>query len=202
MQTVTEIINRGLVEQRKTKPSSMNSSAERGELLRGLMNTLASWNLIPTLTQELLSSWLGAVSDIPDENLKMGAKKARDIGATYFTLPVFIELCKISAEDMGLPSPEIAYHEACTARDIRTHKWSSPAAYHAGADTGWFDLRNNIADNKKRFFQNYEKRMQQVLSGKMAEVPRHELLPETINRKLSKEESRERLAKMKKELGI
>src|SRR3990167_838434 len=179
------------------QPLMQSLDQNRLNLLRDSLKKLAHWKLIGTPTPELYESWLSALTDIPNENIRIGVEKAKNIGSDYFTLPVFIELCKISAEDIGLPSFEIAYHEACTANSVRSFPWSHPAVYHSAMDTGIFDLRNNVDGNKRRFKDHYEKRCQQVLSGEVLKIPNQELLPEKVDRKLSKAENLARLAKLR-----
>lgn len=82
-------------------------------------------------------------------------------------------MCRVPPEDLGLPSPEQAYREAATAPyPVTQHKWSHPAVYHAGADTGWFDLRSQPESvMKKKYFQHYSARVKQVMSGDDLQTP-------------------------------
>lgn len=55
----------------------------------------------------------------------------------------FIEWCKLTPEDAGLPTPQAAYAEACkNANPAQTEKhWSHPAVRYAAQKTGSFFLR-------------------------------------------------------------
>ena len=120
----------------------------------------------------------------------------------FFTVPAFRELCRPDPEALGLPSAEMAYIEACAATTpVREFKWSHPAVYHAGADTGWFDLRNGFA-NRRIFLGHYETRVRQVMAGEILEVPAVELIEEKPAPALSAKETHSRIKEMKARLGL
>ena len=57
-------------------------------------------------------------------------------------------------------------------------------------------------DVKRRFKENYERRVQQVLDGEYLELPQHELLPASIRKVLSPEERKSRMQQLRKEVGV
>ena len=203
METVTQVMSAIRPQQSGQKQPSMRSSdQDRQTLLKESLSQLTSWRLIPTPTPDMLRDWLLALQDIPDDAIRLGTDKARHIGTNYFTLPVFIELCKVQPEDLGLPITEAAYHEACCAQEVRRHKWSHPAVFHAGADVGWFDLRNGVADSKRRFSDAYARRVAQVMAGELLAVPGCELLPERVRVRLTPEQRKAKLQQLRAETGL
>ena len=150
---------------------------------------------------EAFMTFARSLADKSEAQIRHAILRCRDFTG-FFTVPAFRELCVPDMKTLGLPTVEIAYYEACNASDVRRHRWSHAAVYHAGADTGWFDLRNCVNDVKRRFKENYERRVQQVLDGEYLELPQHELLPASIRKVLSPEERKSRMQKLREELGV
>lgn len=175
MKTVNELIPGSLagIEQRKHSTRPLDEG--RIKLLRESLEKLSNWKLLNTVTAQTLKDWADSLSELSNMEIQVGMKKAEN-HTGYFSLPVFKDLCKLKPQDYGLPDVEQAYHEACCAQNVLTFRWSHPAVYHAGADTGWFDLRNGVGDAKNRFQQNYWKRFQQVQGNVLPPIPKHELL--------------------------
>ena len=150
---------------------------------------------------EEFKTWAGACNDLSDAEVSHGVLRCRDFTG-FFTVPAFRELCRPDPEALGLPSAEMAYIEACAATTpVREFKWSHPAVYHAGADTGWFDLRNGFA-NRRIFLGHYETRVRQVMAGEILEVPAVELIEEKPAPALSAEETHSRIKALKESLGL
>lgn len=102
----------------------------------------------------------------------------------------------------GLPSSDEAYLEAARARyPVTANHWSHPAVYHAGADTGWFELRSlPAAKIKAAFVKNYERRVGQVINGEILPTPRQEALERMAPPPVPREEARARCAQIKEYL--
>lgn len=157
--------------------------------------------MIQAPTPEVLQDWLSGLHDVSNEHLMIGLRKAENFQG-YFSLPAFRELCRITPEDIGLPSVESAYVEACNARTPkRLHKWSHPAVYHAGADTGWFDLGSGLHGVRDRFAEHYAKRCRQVIQGERLTIPKHEALPEKVSVNMTHEQIRAGIAKLRESLA-
>lgn len=142
--------------------------------------------------------WMREFAKLTDDELRTGLRRITSFDG-FLNQGAFIKLCKkTDFADFGMPTTEQAYQEACCAQNVLTFNWSHPAVYHAGADTGWFDLRNGVGDAKNRFQQNYWKRFQQVQGNVLPPIPKHELLE---NRKgKASPETREKYLKQLKEL--
>lgn len=142
------------------------------------------------------------LSDKSDAEIRHALDRCKDFTG-FFTTPAFRELCSPDPQTLGLPDTDSAYVQACQAYyPVQSRSFSHPAVYHAGADTGWFDLRNNTSDSKKRFRAAYEKRVKQVMDGDQLEYPRHEALPSKVDKKIEGSELKSRLAKMRADLSI
>ena len=112
------------------------------------------------------------------EQLQMGMKKVRADPKEFLPSPgQFIEWCNPSPEDLGLPSAEQAYKEACNhSHHIYKHKWSHPIVYQCGAEVSWFSIRTcsskvEMAANKKLFIQAYQELCKRVMAGEVFDVP-------------------------------
>ena len=88
-----------------------------------------------------------------------------------------IEKCQIS---FGLPAAEQAYEEACRYADqALEHDWSHAVVYHAGKQTGWFELRSLSTEQIwPRFQQQYKILCDKVLAGQVLTMPGQLCLPE------------------------
>jgi hypothetical protein len=127
-------------------------------------------------------------------HLQIGLKKARSHPKSWVpTVGEFIEWCKPTMQDYGLPEPQMAFREACkNGYDLKYNAdvtWSHPAVYHAGCETGWFEIEKL----EKLFLANYEMACRIVFEGgalrdlpKLIPIqPKERSSPETAKRCLS-----------------
>ena len=150
---------------------------------------------------EEFKTWAGACNDLSDAEVSHGVLRCLDFTG-FFTVPAFRELCKPDPVALGLLTAESAFIEVCNATSpVQRFKWSHPAVYHAGADTGWFNLRNGFA-NLRSFSGHYDARVKQVLAGEILEIPTLTLIEEKPAQALGAEEIHSRIAEMKKKLGL
>ena len=89
----------------------------------------------------------------------------------------FIQLCKPTMEDYGLPRPFEAFRECCfNASNIRYNvpvTWSHQAVYHAGSQTGLLEIEKL----QELFLANYEMACRIVFEGGiLKDLPK--LIPE------------------------
>ena len=112
------------------------------------------------------------------EQLQMGMKKVRSDPNEFLPSPgQFVLWCKPQPEDLGLPSAEQAYKEACDhSHHVYRHKWTHPIVYQCGAEASWYSIRTcsskaEIAANKKLFLQAYESLCKRVMAGEVFDVP-------------------------------
>jgi hypothetical protein len=106
------------------------------------------------------------------ERVQKGIKALRKERRIYnsITPSEFLELCEIKAEDIGAPSTEKAYIEACrNAHPCETNKkWSHEAVRLAAHETGSFSLRTESKTKTFPIFEkNYLKATQDFIDGKI-----------------------------------
>jgi hypothetical protein len=100
------------------------------------------------------------------KHLQIGLKKARHHPKSWIpSVGEFISWCKPTLKDFGLPEPHMAFKECCTnAHGLKygeNIKWSHQAVYHAGSQTGWFDIEKQ----EKLFMINYDIACKIVFDG-------------------------------------
>lgn len=142
------------------------------------------------------------LSDMPHHALRSGLTKAKDC-TEYLTLPRFRELCRTSAQELGLPDAHAAYIEAAMSDGQRDRiKWSHPAVYHAGMQTGWFELRRSTEKEIYPLFKrNYEEICRRVLAGEDLSLPVQKVLPDSVFVPADEEHAKSKLKAMKDLLG-
>lgn len=142
------------------------------------------------LLNEAKKNWLLAFVEAnvnSMRHLQIGLKKARHHPKKWVpTVGEFIEWCKPTLKDFGLPEPFIAYREACkNGYDIKYGTdvvWSHPAVYHAGNETGWFEIEKL----QELFLTNYEIACRIVFEGgRLKDIPK--LIPKHTPEKSSPE---------------
>lgn len=148
--------------------------------------------------------WLHSLADLTPARILAGGRRA--IRSTEF-LPNLSSLrryCNPQPADLGLPDAHAAYIEACRAPSPKAEQhWSHPAVYHAGRASDWFFLASSPESSAFPVFKrNYELLVQRVLEGEDLDVPIPKALPDEITTPLSAEQRRERLARLREELGI
>lgn len=91
-------------------------------------------------------------------------------------LPDFIALCRPTPEDMGLPTLEAAYIEACYNANpgLLDRKWSHPAVFHAYQQVGPYELRTlPKKQSLPQFEVAYQRTVSAVLNGEeLPEIPK------------------------------
>lgn len=141
--------------------------------------------------------------DMDASMLKTGLRKAADFTG-FFNLPAFRELCRLKPEDIGLPECKAAYMEACRAPGPKAkQKWSHPAVYHAGKNTGWFELSSFPEDQiYPRFKTFYQQLVDRVMNGEALDAPMMEALPEKVTVILTPEQNEDRMASLRASLNV
>jgi len=83
----------------------------------------------------------------------------------------FIEMCKITPEEMGIPSLEEAYREAATQG---RSTWSHPIVYYAWYNSGPFEMKTlPRSQNFPIFERNYQILLRKMLNGEeLPEIPK------------------------------
>lgn len=120
------------------------------------------------------------------------------------TVSRVIRLCIDISSEHTLPNAHNAYIEACNAPSPkRNATWTHPAVYYAGKQTDWFFLANNTEKTAFPIFKShYERLCQRIINGETLPQLATLALPEETNTPLSKEENKERMEKLRQEMGI
>lgn len=134
------------------------------------------------------------MSDLTVQQLDMGLKKSRDIGAFrngWFSTPAFRELCQVTAKDLGLPDSKLAMNEFCAAGYPKADQvYSHEAVYLAGMAVG---LRNMEHMTEAELFplydQAYDVLVKRVMAGEDLKRPVPKALPEHVLVPCTKEQA-------------
>lgn len=120
------------------------------------------------------------------------------------TISRIARLCDELQTGHSLPDARIAYIDACKAESPkRNAQWKHPAIYYAGRMTGWRYLAQTDETLAfPTFKEHYDALCQRVRNGETLPTIAQEALPEKIENTLSKDENSERMANLRKELGI
>lgn len=148
--------------------------------------------------------WERGLSDLTHAELKNGLLNARDF-KEFFNLPAFRDLCrKVDSVKYGLPPVHQAYQEACIRPSPKDRqRWSHPAVYHAGKNTGWHELACTPTDQIfPRFEYHYAELCRRVMAGESLEIPMPQAIANRIPRVLTPAENISRMANLRAELGL
>ena len=148
--------------------------------------------------------WFGYLMEYSPERIIHAARTAIKNSEFLPTVKTLISYCHPQPEELGLPDPLTAYHEACQAPSPRSeYQWSHPAVYYAGRESDWFFLSSNPESKAFPVFKrHYEQLCERVLQGEKLELPTTQALPEEINHPLSNAERKERLQVLRDKLDI
>ncbi|MFT4519903.1 MAG: hypothetical protein ACI9JM_002302 [Halioglobus sp.] len=148
--------------------------------------------------------WLESLTDYPVEQILKGAKHAIENSEYLPTLNRMLECCQEGLADFGLPHAHDAYLEACRAPSPRSaQRWSHPAVYLAGSDSGWFFLSNNTERASwPRFKDHYQQYCTRVLRGETLEVPAPEAIEKQSSEPLTSDDQLAELQKLKDQTGF
>lgn len=104
--------------------------------------------------------WARAMKAIPLNRLQIALARCghRD-DAWPPSLPEFIELTKVRADEVGASDPEAAYSEACRGAYPYNawHRWSNKCVYWAAVWTGMSDINERPKASRKEFMAQYQK---------------------------------------------
>jgi hypothetical protein len=155
----------------------------------------------PETLGKIYQTWAAGLDDLPDQAIRMGMIRAKDF-TDFFSLPAFRELCRVTAEDLGLLGPKQAYIEACNKPlPWERQTWSSPAVYRAAVETGRFQLHTMTERECYPLFKaNYETMCDRVMNGETLDVPVRKMLPESVPNPTPHEVAKAHLSKFKEGL--
>lgn len=155
---------------RPTKPTAANSQESQLAILDALraLKAMGLISFLPDSTDAKV--WAAGLVDLKPSEIRMGVSKAKDF-REFCTLPAFRELCHVKPEDFGMPDAYAAYVEACNKQGPHAN-WTHPAVYWAGAETGWFELRNRTEKEIFPLFRrNYEVICNRAIAGEPLDLP-------------------------------
>jgi hypothetical protein len=200
MDNVTSILDSPLLTKLRQQPMQPSERTPmRTRFLKETLLELTRMNLLTNSNPEALSkiyqTWAAGLDDLPDAAIRFGLSRAKDC-TDFFSLPVFRELCRVTAEDLGLLGPKQAYIEACNKPlPWERQKWSHAAVFHAARETGRFELHSFTESQCFPLFRaNYEAMCKRAMEGESLDMPVARMLPERVPQPVSKEEAKRRCA--------
>lgn len=148
--------------------------------------------------------WLESLRHYPAPCLLKAARQIIEESEYLPTLHKMLEACNQQDVETGLPNARNAYLEACLAAHPKAqHQWSHPAVYHAGAQTGWYDLEHQPEYvSWPNFKRNYDDFRRKALQGESLEITPIAQLEAPDVSSLSKAERREQLKTLRETLDI
>ncbi len=113
-------------------------------------------------------------------------------------------LASCDGQGAALPSARDAYREACNAPSPKaSHAWSHPAVYHAGRQTGWYELAHQAqALTWPPFKTYYEKLRRQAMAGVPLALDPAPVAASDDGQPLPREEQRTRLQALREQLDL
>ncbi|MFT6296398.1 MAG: hypothetical protein ACJATW_002693 [Glaciecola sp.] len=148
--------------------------------------------------------WLSSLEDYSPQQIVHAAKRVISTQEFLPSIAAFIRACEEGLDLFGLPSTHQAYLEACRAPSPKVDfLWSHEAVYLAGKSSGWFVLANQSeATALPLFTYHYELLCKRVLHGEELTIKHPTPIPKKVSRQLSAAEKKEKIAKLKEELGL
>ena len=148
--------------------------------------------------------WLNTLENYSPGHIVQAAKRVVKTQEYLPSIAAMLKACEQGFDLYGLPSPRQAYEEACRATTPKqAYKWSHEAVYFAGKAAGWYLLANEPESTAFPVFEyHYRQLSQQVVEGRDLVIDAPPALSEKVERKLSAEEKRERIARLKKDLNL
>lgn len=148
--------------------------------------------------------WLGSLEQYAPLQIVQAAKQVIRTQDYLPSVAALVKACEQGIDLFGLPSSHQAYLEACAAPSPkREQQWSHEAVYLAGKAAGWFLLANEPEQTAFPLFEyHYDLLCRQVVSGETLIMDVPTPLTEKIERPLSRDEAKARLAKLRDELDL
>lgn len=154
--------------------------------------------------KQIKKLWLDSLRDYPVEQILRGARHAIENSEYLPTLHRMHKCCQEGLAELGLPSTNAAYLEACQAPSPKSaQRWSHPAVYWAGRDSGWYFLSNHPERQTRPVFeQHYQSYCERVMRGETLSIPKDRSLEQHQAEPLPREEQLKRLKKLREETGL
>ena len=149
--------------------------------------------------------WLDSLAQFDPETILLGARRCIETSEYLPMLARMLECCNDARmRAQGLPDARTAYREACLAPEPRhAQRWSHPAVYHAGRETGWFLLASTPETKAFPLFErNYRAVCERLAGGEVLELPAPPADAARAPAPLSPEEQRRQLEELRRQTGI
>ena len=148
--------------------------------------------------------WLSNLEQYSPSHIVAAGKKIIKSQEYLPSIAAFISACEEGYELFGLPPVRAAYTEACGAPSPKSaYNWSHEGVYFAGHATGWFLLANEPENITFPVFEyNYTQIVKRVMTGEDLQLKTPPALKEKVGIPTSKQETKDRLAKLKGDLGL
>lgn len=148
--------------------------------------------------------WLGVLAEYAPDVILRGVRQVVRNSEYLPTLAAIVQACENAHDLFGLPTAQAAYIEACCAAEPKAQqRWSHPAVYLAGVQTGWHALASETQAQIFPLYEyNYRQLCHRVMTGEQLELPVQRVLPQTIATPLSPEENLARLAELRRRFGL
>lgn len=148
--------------------------------------------------------WLTCLQPYSPLQITRAARQAVKTQEYLPSVAAVVKLCESGLELFDLPAPRAAYVEACRATTPKSAwPWSHEAVYQAGKASDWYLLATEPeAVAFPVFDYHYHLLCQRVMRGEQLGVDAPPPLPQRVAKKLSAEENRQRLRKLREETGI
>lgn len=138
------------------------------------------------------------------EQIRYGIERCRANGSPFMpSVGEFLNWCRPTPENMGLPSVERAYLQACAASHPAAYSGSlHPAVWHAACETGFYLLaRQPESKSRPAFERAYALTIEMIIRGEpLREIPK--ALPSAPTLPRNREVGNAALAKLKKLVGV
>lgn len=164
----------------------------------------AAWSDAQQLGQ-VKRLWSEALGQFSSDLILMGARRAIESSDYLPTLNRMLASCSEALGELGLPTANSAYEEACLAPSPKAEAtWTHPIAYLAGRDAGWYLLANHTRGEAWPSFQvHYNKWLRRALAGEVLTVTERKTIDAPREEDtMSNEQRKEALSALKEQLGF
>jgi hypothetical protein len=221
-----QLINQAQANIRRAKPepAALNTEAVGfvNDLFKSLQVAYPAWRQAFPTDKELQlakKSWIRAFAEngiTAKEQVARGMRQARRDQSDFFpSVGKFIGWCRMTPEELGLPSEDLAWREVTQhSHHVLVHEWSHPGIYESGRRLGWFEIRNcsgerELSALRKAFSGHYAAVLQEIERGAVFTIPaadstrlEHHRNGNRVTTEESKQAGREALAALRGAVGL
>jgi len=148
--------------------------------------------------------WLSCLAEFSPVQITRAARQLVKNSEFLPNVAAMVQACRNGRELFGLPTPREAYLEACRAPSPKAaQQWSHPAVYHAGRASDWYVLASEPESVAYPIFEyNYRQICQRVMQGERLDIRPPPALTSGSGPKLSARERKERMRRLREEVGL